>query len=410
MGVFGTANESMGGIPLMSILFPDSKAPRTAQYKKAWADLSSSNRNEKAHAKCWLTYRAVDGEINLDDWSQHIAIHDLPGIGTRWRVSQATAEFFLWVLNGCHEKMEEAARIVENAPIMDWPDGLAHYCRVKSILALMQLIGGKHDECRATIESSVDYWQTHMGAFDYKTHANRFLELRYDVHAVNFMIWIGLELNFIKPNDALKGWITASLKTQKQTPWWRCIEKTMDGVTGMWLPTLRYPHKTDSEISTRYDLTRKLFDGVGAELGVAAGVFSKTILVNENVTLLYSIDRWSDHHDFKEYRRVLDNLAEFEHRSIVLRASFDEALTIFPDDYLHWIYIDGYAHTGQENGKTLDDWYPKLQPGGIFAGHDYSTKFPQTVEAVDAFMRKHDLPLYLTTGDTHQSWWTRKPI
>lgn len=223
----------------MSILFPDSKAPRTEQYKKAWADLSSSNRSDKAHAKCWLTYRAVDGEIKLDDWIKLISGHETTNISTRWTVSQATAEFFLWTLHDDAAKRDAAAAVVMSAPLIDWPDGLAHYCRIKSILALMQLIGGKHDECRATIESSVEYWQTHMGAFDYKTHANRFLELRYDVHAVNFMIWIGLELGFVKPNDALKGWIPESLKTQKQTPWWRCIEKTMDGVTGMWLPTLK---------------------------------------------------------------------------------------------------------------------------------------------------------------------------
>lgn len=91
-----------------------------------------------------------------------------------------------------------------------------------------------------------------------------------------------------------------------------------------------------------------------------------------------------------------------------MQATFEVALRVFADASLDLIYIDGYAHTGQEGGKTLDDWWPKLKRGGIFAGHDYHKTYQPTMDAVDAFMLKHKMPFSLTDGDELPSWWVRK--
>ena len=56
---------------------------------------------------------------------------------------------------------------------------------------------------------------------------------------------------------------------------------------------------------------------------------------------------------------------------------------LFEDESVDFIYLDAYAHTGQENGRLIDLWWRKLNGGGLFAGHDYDPKWPQTVEAVD---------------------------
>jgi hypothetical protein len=79
------------------------------------------------------------------------------------------------------------------------------------------------------------------------------------------------------------------------------------------------------------------------------------------------------------------------------------------------IYIDGYAHTGQEGGQTLRDWWPKLAPGGVFAGHDYDlAAYPQTVCAVNDFILEMDrrgirLHLQVIDEKPHPSWWIVKP-
>lgn len=92
---------------------------------------------------------------------------------------------------------------------------------------------------------------------------------------------------------------------------------------------------------------------------------------------------------------------------MVLRLTFDQAVAIFPDSFFDVVYIDGYAHTGQDDGKTLRDWWPKLKVGGLFSGHDYHPKFPKTVKHVDDFCKKAGAALSLT-DDEYPSWYFRK--
>lgn len=161
--------------------------------------------------------------------------------------------------------------------------------------------------------------------------------------------------------------------------------------------------------SSRSELAAR-FKGEGVELGVAAGEFSAAILANGKCSRLWSVDRWSDHHNLEEYKEAASKLANAGRgRCVPLRMSFDEALRLFTDESLNFVYIDGYAHTGQESGKTLDDWWPKLRPGGIFAGHDYCDKWPKTIEAVDTFAKQHGCQIQVTGGgDQYPSWWIEK--
>ena len=159
-------------------------------------------------------------------------------------------------------------------------------------------------------------------------------------------------------------------------------------------------------VTTREELAG-VFCGCGAELGVAAGSYSACILRNPAVTRLYSVDRWSDHHDAAEMRRACESLSAFGDRSVVLRSTFADAAAQFADGSLDFVYVDGYAHTGQDGGRTLRDWWPKLRVGGIFAGHDYCETYRPTMEAVDKFCQEHELPLHVTSEEL-PSWVTVK--
>lgn len=110
--------------------------------------------------------------------------------------------------------------------------------------------------------------------------------------------------------------------------------------------------------------------GVGAEFGVASGYFSEALLRAGQLSLLHSIDRWSDHHDDAEFERVAQRLAVFGARSRILRMSFDEALTAIPDASLDFVYVDGYAHTGHD-ADIAERCLAKLKPGGLIAVHDH---------------------------------------
>ncbi len=96
--------------------------------------------------------------------------------------------------------------------------------------------------------------------------------------------------------------------------------------------------------------------------------------------------------------------------------TFDQAVDLFPDAHFDFIYFDGYAHTGEEGGRTFRDWYPKLKPGGVMAGDDYDLKmWPLTVWAVNEAVAQLGVRLRLTEFFSDEaynrfpSWYFIKP-
>jgi len=58
-----------------------------------------------------------------------------------------------------------------------------------------------------------------------------------------------------------------------------------------------------------------------------------------------------------------------------------------------FIFVDA-DHSYEGCLADMRAWWPKLKPGGIFAGHDYSTvDFPGVVRAVDEFAAERGLKL-----------------
>ena len=151
---------------------------------------------------------------------------------------------------------------------------------------------------------------------------------------------------------------------------------------------------------------------VGVELGVQNGTFSRVLLKRSDCLKFYSIDRWAGDrgHDETEYATTIANLKEFGGRSSVIRASFSNALSMFEEEYFDFIYIDGYAHMGQEGGETINSWWEKLKPKGCFSGHDYSEKyFPLTYKYVNKFVKNYSLQLHVTQEVGYPSWYVFKP-
>jgi len=152
---------------------------------------------------------------------------------------------------------------------------------------------------------------------------------------------------------------------------------------------------------------------IGLELGVATGYYSDALLSIGHFLRLYSIDAWADHHDTGEYLRCTNLLSKHGNRSVIMRMFFQEALIHFPDNFFDFIYVDAYAHTGQQDGKIFSDWYPKLRSGGVCAGHDYDPiAWPLTVSAVDRFALDHDKTIEIVAGvsttfaeDIYASWY-----
>ncbi len=157
---------------------------------------------------------------------------------------------------------------------------------------------------------------------------------------------------------------------------------------------------------------------IGAELGVATGQLSKRFLDLEHLGILHSVDKWDDHgHSEFQHKAVVELLKGYE-RSKVWRMTAQDWAETIPDESLGFVYIDCYAHTGQDDGTVLSAIWPKVQKGGIFSGDDYDKRiWPLTFRAVNKFAAEHECTINIratkaaanrNTRHKYPSWWIRK--
>lgn len=127
------------------------------------------------------------------------------------------------------------------------------------------------------------------------------------------------------------------------------------------------------------------------------------------------VDVYGDGHNTAEYKKALLAVGLWSDYRL-LRMTFDVALDLFEDRSFDFIYCDGYAHTGEEGGRTLADWYPKLKPGGVMAGDDYDPdNWPLVVWAVHDAARQLQVPVHViekVSADPYNrfpSWYFVRP-
>lgn len=132
-------------------------------------------------------------------------------------------------------------------------------------------------------------------------------------------------------------------------------------------------------------LDRRGLLGCGVEVGVKAGAFSERLLDHWGGRHLVSVDPWASADPDERYVN-LDNVAQDVHdgfhaeaigrlrrfggRSSVWRMAGRQAASQIPHHTLDFVYLDA-RHDYESVRDDLEDWYPKLRPGGILAGHDY---------------------------------------
>lgn len=150
---------------------------------------------------------------------------------------------------------------------------------------------------------------------------------------------------------------------------------------------------------------------IGVELGVAKGDFSKELLKTNKFKILFGIDSYSlNQHNKKEYKSALKKLDIFSNYKLI-NMRFEDALDLFPDRSLDFIYFDGYAHTGQNYGQTILDWSKKIKPNGILSGDDYDSKWELNKIIIDQFALQNKLKLYITDSNKkkhiYNSWYIR---
>ncbi|MBF0310502.1 MAG: class I SAM-dependent methyltransferase [Magnetococcales bacterium] len=164
-----------------------------------------------------------------------------------------------------------------------------------------------------------------------------------------------------------------------------------------------------------------------AEIGVAEGHFSQTILQIAQPARLHLIDPWI-HQETESYAKDINNVSDGEQESrfqavcrrfqaetasgqvVIQRAFSGDALKTFQGTPFDWIYIDA-LHTFEGVWDDLTGYDALVKEDGFILGHDYTNHQLAShmgfgvIEAVDRFVRERgyhflaltaeDFPTYL---------------
>ena len=131
--------------------------------------------------------------------------------------------------------------------------------------------------------------------------------------------------------------------------------------------------------------------GIGMEIGVWQGKFSRQILRFAKPEKLYLVDPWIIQDDpvhktswygdaekvdmDRVYEGVTERLANqiAEGTVVVIRKRSVDALPTFPDDHFDFIYIDGdHEYSAARSDCFLA--FSKVKPGGLICGDDYAIR------------------------------------
>ena len=160
------------------------------------------------------------------------------------------------------------------------------------------------------------------------------------------------------------------------------------------------------------------------EIGVWRGDFSKEILLRyHHVIAEYVMIEPAEKITGSMTSELKQRLSEFPIQFPKIEFKHVNELSIkaaslFPDEYFDWIYIDA-LHTYEGVRDDIQYYWPKLQQGGLFSGHDFTSKiskdpdlilapwsgrrdgkekvgFPGSYRAVILHSRSVALPVYYT--------------
>ena len=115
-------------------------------------------------------------------------------------------------------------------------------------------------------------------------------------------------------------------------------------------------------------------NAVVAEIGVAKGDFSQSILELAKPSRLHLVDAWQA----TRYRSDQDEVQKRFAREmasgqvVVNRGISTEVLPTFEDHYFDWVYIDT-NHSYETTAEELRICRKKVKPDGHIAGHDFCT-------------------------------------
>ncbi len=175
---------------------------------------------------------------------------------------------------------------------------------------------------------------------------------------------------------------------------------------------------------------KKLNFKTAVEVGVASGEYSEVLCRNNPDMKVIGVDPYTPYRGYRDYTSTttlgklksdaVARLSKYKNYELIQEFSVD-ALRRFEDDSLDFVYIDA-NHRDPFVSEDINQWYKKIKPGGILAGHDYirqKNNFCDVVAATNRFAMQNNIKTWYVLGtkeivpgevrDRYRSWVIVKP-
>lgn len=141
---------------------------------------------------------------------------------------------------------------------------------------------------------------------------------------------------------------------------------------------------------------------IGCEIGVQKGVNALDILENLDILRLYLIDPYLRDSDY--HKIALESLGAYKNKIVwIHKRSQDITDEEIPPESLDFVYIDG-DHLYEPVKKDIELYWPRVKPGGLFAGHDY----PGEQGVYQAVNERFGKSGFSNKGRQPGDWWVYK--
>jgi hypothetical protein len=129
--------------------------------------------------------------------------------------------------------------------------------------------------------------------------------------------------------------------------------------------------------------TQEIKDLVMVEIGSYAGESTAIFATQDHIKMVHAVDPWQNGYDDTDgasSARPMQKVEDiFSERMISQcngkytkhKMTGDEALSLFEDESLDMVYIDG-NHQYEAVKNDIQKWLPKIKKSGYIAGHDWT--------------------------------------
>lgn len=171
------------------------------------ADRNASPQHWKtrANAKCYLTYRLLDGALAAGVYDEEVSAavvnydHE-DDMAVRWEISQDTADIYVLLTAGRWEdasrrSMNLLRRVWAGGYLRRWQPMLCNVLRVMSLMCYLHYLRGQDNAARDLVGGMVELFQTETAAHQWRRWPLRFEEARSDLHALVNTMFIARALD-----------------------------------------------------------------------------------------------------------------------------------------------------------------------------------------------------------------------